>query len=182
MKKILLGSIVGGLLLFIWQTLSWMVLDLHAKAHTYTDKEAAIMNVLNTELTAGGHYMLPGPIPGGTMEDHQKIMDSTKGKPWAMISYHKTYEVDMVMNIVRGFIVNILLMALFCWILTKITAPKFGTVFLASIFTGLIVFLNGIYTGHIWYPTYDLMAHLTDAIVGWGLAGLWLGWWYSKKA
>ena len=56
MKKILLGSIVGGLLIFIWQTLSWMVLDLHAKAHSYTDKEVAIMNVLNSELTVEGQF------------------------------------------------------------------------------------------------------------------------------
>lgn len=182
MKKILLGSLVGGLLLFIWQTLSWMVMDLHSKSHSYTPKEAAIMSALNTELTAEGTYMIPGAPPGGTMEEHEKIMEAAKGKPWAMITYHKAFEVNMVMNIVRGFIVNVLLMALFCWILTKIPAPKFGTVLTASIFTGLIVFLNGIYTGHIWYPTFDLMAHLVDAIAGWGLAGLWLGYYFSKKA
>ena len=181
MKKILVGSIVGGLLLFIWQTLSWMVMDLHAKSHSYTDKEAAIMSTLNSELTAEGQYMIPGAPPGATMEDHEKIVASATGKPWAMIVYHKAFEMNMVMNIVRGLLVNIVLMVLFCWIISKIPSPKFGTVFLASLFTGLIVFMNGIYTGHIWYPIFDLMAHLTDAIAGWGLAGVWLGWWYSKK-
>lgn len=181
MKKIVLGAIVGGLLLFIWQSLSWMLLDLHSKAHSYTDKQDAILNTLSTELPAEGTYMLPMGKPGTSMEEHQKMAEGWIGKPWAMVTYHKAFEMDMVMNIIRGFIVNILLMVLFCWILSKIAAPKFGTVFVASIFTGLIVFLNGIYTGHIWYPTFDLMAHLTDAIVGWGLAGLWLGWWFSKK-
>lgn len=181
MKKLLIGALVGGLLLFIWQTLSWMVMDLHSKAHSYTDKEAAIMNTLNTELTAEGQYMLPMPKPGTPMSEHEAFMKEHEGKPWAMIVYHKAFKVDMVMNIVRGLLINIILMALFCWIISKIPAPRFGTVFLASIFTGLIVFLNGIYTGHIWYPTFDLVAHLTDAIAGWGLAGLWLGWWYSKK-
>jgi hypothetical protein len=181
MKKILLGSIVGGLLLFIWQTLSWMVFDLHARAHTYTEKQETILASLGTELTAEGSYVLPMPKPGTPMSEHEAFMKANEGKPWATIIYRKSFEVDMVMNIVRGFIVNIILMALFCWIISKIPAPKFGTVFLASIFAGLIVFLNGIYTGHIWYPMFDLMAHLTDAIAGWGLAGLWLGWWYSKK-
>jgi hypothetical protein len=181
MKKILVGSLVGGLLLFIWQTLSWMVMDLHAKAHSYTDNQQAVIDGLSTQLPAEGTYMIPGPKPGTTMEEHQKVVEAWKGKPWAMITYHKSFEINMVSNIIRGFLVNVILMALFCWILSKIAVPKFGTVFLASIFTGLIVFLNGIYTGHIWYPTFDLMAHLTDAIAGWGLAGLWLGWWYSKK-
>ena len=78
-------------------------------------------------------------------------------------------------------VVDIILMGLFCWILSKFAVPRFGTILAASIFTGLIAFLNTVYTGHIWYETFDLMAHLTDAIVGWGIAGLWLGWWMSKK-
>jgi hypothetical protein len=181
MKKVLLGALVGGILLFIWQTLSWMVMDLHVKSHSYTDKEATILNVLNTELTGEGQYMLPGYKPGAPQEENMKKAEANIGKPWAMISYHKAFEMDIATNIIRGLAVNILLMVLFCWIISKIPAPKFGTIFLASILTGLIVFLNGIYTAHIWYPTFDLMAHLTDSIVGWALAGLWLGWWYARK-
>lgn len=181
MKKILPGALVGGLLLFIWQTVSWMVLDLHSKAHSYTDKEAAILNVLNSELTEEGQYMIPGYKPGGTSAEHEAVMNANMGKPWALISYHKSFEMPLATNIVRGLLVNFLLMGLFSWILSKLAIHRFGTVFIASLFTGLIVFLNGIYTGHIWYHTFDLMAHLTDAIVGWGLAGLWLGWWFSKK-
>ncbi len=181
MKKILLGAIVGGLLLFIWQTLSWMVMDLHSKAHAYTDKEAAILNVLNSELTEEGQYFMPGYKPGASSAEHEAVAKANIGKPWAMVSYHKSFEMPLASNIIRGLVVNIVLMALFCWILSKFAAPRFGTVLTASLFAGLIVFLNGIYTGHIWYHTFDLMAHLTDAIVGWGLAGIWLGWWYSKK-
>jgi hypothetical protein len=181
MKKILLGSIVAGLLIFIWQTLSWMVMDLHAKSHKYTDKEAAIMNVLNSELTEEGQYYLPGYKPEATAAEHEAVAKGNLGKPWAMVSYHKSFEMPIAGNIIRGLVVNILLMLLFCWILSKIAAPKFSTVFMASIFTGLIAFLNTVYTGHIWYYNFDLMAHFVDAIVGWGIAGLWLGWWYSKK-
>lgn len=181
MKKLLVGAFVGGLLLFIWQTLSWMVFDLHSKAHSYTDRQDAILSALNTELTEEGSYMLPMPKPGTPMSEHEAFMKENEGKPWATVIYRKSLETDMVMNIVRGFIVNLVLMALFCWMISKFATPKMGTVFLASIFAGLIVFLNGIYTGHIWYPTFDLMAHFADAIVGWGLAGIWLGWWYSKK-
>lgn len=181
MKKILLGALVGGLLLFIWQTVSWMVLDLHKKSHSYTEKEGAILNVLNIELSQEGQYMLPGYPPDASMEANEAKAKANIGRPWAMVSYHKSFEMDMVTNIIRGLVVNIVLMALFCWIIAKIPAPTFGTIFMASLFAGLIVFMNGIYTGHIWYPTFDLMAHFTDYIVGWGLAGLWLGWWYSKK-
>ena len=181
MKKILLGAIVGGLLLFIWQTVSWMALDLHSKAHSYTDKEAAILTALSSELTEDGTYLVPGHKPGETMAEAEAGAKANVGKPWALVSYHKSFEMPFTTNIIRGLLVNMVLMGFFSWILSRLAIHKFGTVFTASVLTGLIVFLNGIYTGHIWYPTFDLMAHLTDAIVGWGLAGLWLGWWFSRK-
>lgn len=52
---------------------------------------------------------------------------------------------------------------------------------MASLITGLIVFFNAPYMMNIWYKTFDIMAHLADAIISWGLCGLWLGWYLSRK-
>jgi hypothetical protein len=57
----------------------------------------------------------------------------------------------------------------------------FRTIVLSSLFVGLIVFLNAHYTNFIWYQTFDIWAHLADAIVSWGLTGLWLAWWFNRK-
>ena len=46
---------------------------------------------------------------------------------------------------------------------------------------GLIVFFNVPYTNHIFYQTFDLMAYFYDALISFGLCGLWLGWWLPKK-
>jgi hypothetical protein len=60
-------------------------------------------------------------------------------------------------------------------------SPPFMTILSASIVIGIIGFLNGPYTNHIWFQTRDLMAYLIDAIASWGLAGIWLGWWLRRK-
>jgi hypothetical protein len=86
----------------------------------------------------------------------------------------------MGMNIFRGIVVDIIMVGLFCWILSRFANPSFSNVFIASLLVGLIAFLNFPYTIHIWFETFDLSASLIDALVGWGLAGLWLGWWYSR--
>jgi len=52
--------------------------------------------------------------------------------------------------------------AFLCWILMKMPL-KFGTIFTACLFTGVIVFINSPYTLHIWYPKADIMIHLADA-------------------
>ena len=90
-------------------------------------------------------------------------------------------EKDMMMNMIRSLLVNIVILMLFCWMLGKMNMAGFGTIFAASIFMGLIVFLNAPYTMNIWYKSFDIMAHFTDAIVSWGVVGLWLGWYLGKK-
>lgn len=184
MKKSIIGAIVGGLLIFIWQTLSWTVLELHRPAQDYTSKQDTILQLLNGTLEEGGYYM-PSVPKGTSMEETIKVSEAMQGKPWATIQYHKSMSMDdkqMYANMGRGLIVNILMVWLLCWIIGKSQHNSFGSVFLASLFTGLIVYINSPYTSHIWYHLFDIRAHLWDALVSWGVCGLWLGWWLNRKS
>lgn len=183
MKKRIIAAIVGGIIIFAWQTLSWTILNLHKAANRYTPNQEAILNALKANLNEEGGYIVPNLPESATSEDHKKIMDESNGKPWASIQYHKAWKAgsgDMILNMVRGLIVNIIMVLLFCWILSKMNAG-FGTILIASLFTGLIVFFNSPYTINIWYDWFDIMAHFTDAIVSWGFCGLWLGWRLGRK-
>lgn len=180
MKKILIGALVGGILIFIWQFLSWSLLNIHKPAQQYTPNHEAIMSVLNNNLEEGG-YFLPGMPDDASMDDYEKYLATNEGKPWATIQYHKVMKNNMTMNMIRGLLVNIITVWLLCWIIVRLKQPAFGTIFTAALITGIIVFLNVPYTNHIWYETFDLYAHLTDALVSWGLCGLWLAWWFSRS-
>lgn len=181
MKKLIIGALVGGIIIFIWQTLSWAILNLHGAGQRYTPKQDTILSFLNSQFSEDGSYFLPNYPPGTTHEEMEKQMEEKKGKPWAMIQYHKALDISMGGNMARGAIVNIIMVALLCWILLKISPASFGNTFLACLFTGIIIFINAPYTSHIWYKTADIWAHLGDALIGWGLCGIWLGWWLNKK-
>jgi hypothetical protein len=180
MKRIIIGAIVGGIIIFICQTLSWTILDLHRPANLYTPKQTEIMSTLNSQLTSDGSYFLPNYPAGSSSEVMNQYMKDAQGQPWAIISYHKNMDMNMGMNILRVLIVNIIMIGLFCWILSKIPNLTFSRVLLISLIMGFIVFLNAPYTTHIWYETFDLTASLIDALAGWGLTGLWLGWWFTR--
>ncbi len=181
MKKIIIGAIVGGILIFAWQTASWVALQLHDKGLAYTDKQDQVLKSLSTEGLTPGSYMLPRPAPGTPMDQHEAFMKNYEGKPWAKISYYPEWKVSMAANIIRGLTANIFMVFLLCWILSKFIPTSFRNYFTATIFTGIIAFINQPYTGHIWYPLHDLTAFLIDTIVAWGLCGIWLGWWFSRK-
>lgn len=180
MKKLLIASIVGGLIIFIWQFLSFAAVNLHKPAQQYTDKQDAIMSVLSSQNLPEGGYVLPSMPEGATMEQHQAFIKEQEGKPWATIQYHNKLETNMVMNMVRGFIINIIIVYLFCWMIRRMKVQSMGNIVAAALVVGLIGFLNQPYTGFIWYKTFDIWAYFFDAIVSWGLTGIWLGWWLSR--
>jgi hypothetical protein len=181
MKKPAIASIVGGIIIFIWQTLSWTVLQLHTASQQYTPKQDSILAYMNSQFTEDGSYQLPYYPKGTSSDDMKKIMTSNEGKPWMQIQYHRELKVNMAVNIIRGLLVDIVIVAMLCWILMKMKDSGFGKIFMACLITGIIVFLNSPYTIHIWYPKADLNAHFMDAIFSWGLCGLWLGWYLKPK-
>jgi len=184
MKKSLIGAIVGGLLIFIWQTLSWTMLDIHRPAQDYTAKQDTIMKFLGSTLDKEGGYLLPTVPKGTSFDEANKAGEKGLGKPWAFIQYHKTFNLtmnDMYMNMVRGLIASMFMVWLLCWIIGKWSKPGFANVFMACIFTGLIIFIYEPYNTYIWYRIFDVRAHLVDALAGWGLCGLWLGFWMPRR-
>ncbi len=180
MKKLFVGALVGGIILFIWQFLSWSLINLHKPSQQFTPKQNVVMNTLNENLEEGGYFM-PGLQEEASMDEYKKLMEDSKGKPWATIQYHKSNDTNMAKNMILGVVINVITVWLLCWILAKMNAPTFATVLTASLFSGLIVFFNVPYTNHIWYQSFDIWAHFIDAIVSWGLCGLWLAWWFSRK-
>ena len=181
MKKLAIASLIGGIIIFFWQTLSWTVLNLHSASEGYTPKQDSILAFLNAQFSEDGSYMLPGYPQGTSREEMDKTMGSREGKPWAQIQYHKVLKVNMGMNILRGLLVDIVIVGLLCWVLMKMRDPGFTRILLTCLITGVIVFLNSPYTVSIWFPKADINAHFTDALLSWGLCGIWLGWYLRPR-
>lgn len=183
MKKMFIGALVGAIIIFTWQFLSWGLLNLHHAQQEYTPKQDSVMAFLKTQFTEDGSYLMPNSAPGSSNEEMEKNMKANEGKPWVQLSYHTSMKgMDgMVMNMARGLLVNIVMVWILCWLFSKISLPSFGTILLGTLGVGIIVFFNAPYTQHIWYDSFDLMAHFADAIVSWGATGIWLGWWYSRR-
>jgi len=179
MSKQIIGILVGAIILFLWQFLSWSMLGIHKDQFTYTANNQQILDCLALNLTEEGTYMLPGVPPGTTMDQEEALMKERAGKPWAFVTYHKSMNTGMGMNMFRGFAVDIVALLLLIWVLARIQNNNLMNCVQASVFIGLIAYLTIPYTNSIWFET-GTMGYLIDAIVSWGLVGLWLGWWLNR--
>lgn len=181
MKKSIIAAIVGGIILFFWQFLSNAALDLHRPAQQYTPKQDSIIAYLNQHLEEGRYFMPTYPV-GTPSEEAQKIMEASSGKPMAIVELHKSFNnMDMRMNLIRSVLTNMLLVYLLVWILSRGNFNSFGSIFLSSLFVGLISFLYFPYATFIWYKTPGIWAEFNDAWIPWALNGLWLGWFLRRN-
>ncbi|MCB0524853.1 MAG: hypothetical protein H6576_10830 [Lewinellaceae bacterium] len=179
MNKQLIASFVGGLIIFIWQFFSWSILPTHKAEFGYTANQDSIMQTLNRYLSEDGGYFLPGVPPGTSQEEAQAMMEKNANKPWASISYHKSLNTNMTMNMVRGFVADLLAAFLLVWLLMRFESLTMQSAIIASIFVGLTSYLTVSYSNSVWFETPSI-GHLIDAIVSWGLAGTWLGWYLRR--
>jgi hypothetical protein len=178
MKRMLIASIVGGLLLFIWQVMSWTFLNLHRPMQEYTPKQVEILDYLGQNLEEG-FYLLPSSPDGTSQEEVEKNIAAAANKPWAQIYYHKADNTNMGANMARSLVIDILAVFLLVWVISKMTYPSFQTILISCLAIGFLSYLSTSYTNSIWYHTKS-MPDLIDGLGSWGLIGLWLGWFLRR--
>ncbi len=179
MNKALVGALVGGLILFIWQFLSWSALGIHSSDMAYTPAQDQVLECLNSSGIEEGTYFLPNVAPGTSSEDQQALFEASMGKPWAVVSYHKEMSNNMVMNMVRGYVVDVLAAFLLCYILMGRSDLTVQKTVISSVMVGLIGYFTISYLDAVWFEN-NTIGHLIDAIVQWALVGVWLGFWLNR--
>jgi len=178
MKKQIIATVVGALILFIWQFLSWGLINFHKAETQYTPNQDKILEVLSANLEKG-EYFLPGVPPGTSMEEEHAFGDSMVGKPWATINYHPQFMMNMPLNLTRGFVVDLLSAFLLVWILLQFGRLTFGKTVMTCLAIGFIAYLTIPYINHIWFEG-NTMGYLIDTIGSWGIVGVWLGWFLNR--
>jgi F0F1-type ATP synthase assembly protein I len=179
MKNQLIATVVGALILFIWQFLSWSLLNVHGAETQYTPNQDKIMEVLSANLEEG-EYFIPGVPPGSTAEEEQAAMEAAIGKPWAKVSYHPEMKMNMGLNLTRGLVIDLVSIWLLVWLLMQFADLTFAKTVMASLAVGTIAYFTIPYLNHIWFEG-STIGYLIDNIVQWGLIGVWLGWFLNRK-
>jgi hypothetical protein len=191
MKRIFIASLVGAVILFVWSALSWMVMPTHLHSFIHTPSQDSILGVLKNAGLETGAYMLPSADNRSVSAfdpEYQKqckeMMESTVGKPAATIFYVSTVHAMGAMQLLKGFLYN--LIAVFCACMLLSLAYQSNASFLMRwwmvMLIAIIYIMQGPMSGHNWMfePWHYTKGFIYDAIIGWGLAGLWIAK-YLKK-
>lgn len=169
MKKTIYFSLLGALVIFIWQFLSYALINLHKSGAEYTTQQEEILTFLDSIGLEQGMYLLGQPDPAIAMEDG--AMDPYMEKPWAVVNYQTNMSPDMLVPMLRGFLVAFVTSWLLFWLFVQQKDPSLKNRILLALAVGMIGFLFTPYTNFIWYKNPDIWAYLADGIVPWLILG-----------
>lgn len=178
MKKVILGGLLGGLTLFVWGSISHMVLPLgQAGVRVIAPaSEGAVLAALKGALNERALYVFPGlDMAHASEQERQAWQAKYDAGPAGIIVFNprptgtmaKWFSTELAGNVLAALMAAIVILHV----------PASVRFLWRAVFVALLGLLEGFdidVSQWNWYgfPTAYMMAQLVDHLVGWFLAGL----------
>jgi hypothetical protein len=175
MKRILLGALVGGIVVFAWGAVSHMVLGLGEDAVRPLPDEEKVVEALQADVTEPGFYFFPWVDQEKTTEEEKKAWEEryAKGPVGAVI-----YSPTGTKPISPSKLVTELLSNVAAALVAAIIVARSSSGFLGRILSvtamGLFAWLSISVSQWNWYgfPTAFVRAEAIDQVIGWLCGGI----------
>lgn len=170
------GALIGGFVMFLYLSVSWMVLPWHKSSVMSFKNSSAVASVLSSNAEKSGVYMLlqQQPAPKAKKGVKKVAEGITLSKPFAFVSVFK--EGIDVKGLNRQLGWNLLLCMFYALLLTALLKKGTccgGCPVLFSATVGLLVAVAGHLPGMIWYhfPLHHTLVGMVDDLLSFTLAG-----------
>lgn len=163
MKSLVRAGLLGGLVLFVWSMISWMVLPFHHKTLNGFAVEPAVEQILGVNTSGAGVYVLP-------MKDHKKM---EKG-PFAFVVWNPQGNGPMLRGMIGSLVVQVVIAMLTGMLLLRTNLKKYwDRVFFVTLFAFAGAFMCDLPYAIWWgFPPGFIMLDIADHVIGLFLAGM----------
>ncbi len=182
MFKVLVAAILGGIIFFAWNSLSWIVLSWHQQTINHFEHEEVVAESLNSNIDKAGIYLIPNI-------DHKPDSDdmdtTTSNSPFTFISYQPSGMVRSMEDSMKFALINSILISILIVMLLSCTSDLgyMARVFFVTM-TGMVGALLGHVPNWIWWgfdANYTIVM-IADVLIGWFLAGLIIAAFIGKES
>lgn len=182
MKKTLVKcAVAGGIVVFVWGIVSWMVLPWHKMSMMKFQDEKRVADVIQDNTSKSGVYALPNCFADRSMskEDMEKAKMKSremmmKGPVVHAIVMKEGWGDNMTGRFVMSLIVNIITALFVTWLLMMTKALSYMKqvcfIVMVALTAGFMIHLpHWVWMG---LPFGCAVMHIIDLLIGWFFAGL----------
>lgn len=172
LRSLLIGGIAGGIVVFVWGAVSWMVLPWHEATLKRFSNEDVVSVTLDAYAPDTGVYVLSP----GMDESGKPVEDQETGR--VVFAAIQPPMPSMNAAMLKGLVTQVLAALLVTWLVIKAALPGFGQRVLLVLAFAAGASLVGIVPNWIWwgFSTGYTLVNIADLLIGWGLAGLVISW------
>ena len=179
-KSLLLGTIVGGIIAFLWSWVSWGVLPWHEKGLLKFQNEAEVSAMITSHTTDSGTYLLPGKTPTAGMTPEQKKaseaadMEKMQHQPIMLAAIRRNGFGSMAQGLVIQLLCQMAAAFLLTWLLLQTSGLSYGRRVMFLAIAGLTASVIVDLPNWNWWGfsgAYTVVS-LADFTLTWLLAGL----------
>lgn len=170
--RTLLAALAAAVVVFLWQSVSHMVLPWHQATFSEFKDAAAVQNVMEQNADSPGMYIVPWADPNDK-EAMKKAMEQIEKGFSIFASVRPNGSNSMGASLGQQFLWNFLGAFFLAFLLTKLnlkdTACKVGT----TVFFALFTVVTGILPNWSWWGFGNgfIAVNIADTLIGWTLAG-----------
>lgn len=174
-KSLLLGSVLGGLIVFVWSTVSWVVLPWHDGTFASLQNEEAVAGALMDQAPRSGLYLLPN-MPHADMDDAAmaEFQKRQAQGPHAFIAFKREGIDGMGAAMVAGLLTNVIAAFIVTWIIAVGAARAYWLRVAQAVGIALAagVMVHLAYWNWWQFPLAYTAIGIVDLVIAWFLAGL----------
>ena len=180
MKKMTIAVLIGAIIMFLYQALSWMALPVHDNAFKFAPSQDSVLQDMSG--MEEGVYSLPMKSADATKAEEHEFQETRVGKPWAVLFYHPSMEMNMGKTMAIWFLINFVPVWMFVWILVIGNVAGMRRVVMLSLVVAVIIIFNQHLMNMNWfsYPMHFLTGEMADTLISWLLVGCWVGWFLNR--
>jgi hypothetical protein len=186
MNRVLLAGLVGGIVMFIWSSISHTVLPLGEAGIRSLPQEEPVLAAMREAVSEPGFYFFPGmDMSSEPSADEQRAWEERirQGPAGLIVIDPDGHEPMPPSTLFIELISNIIAATLAAFILAKLTAAPGSRVVDAAVF-GLVGWFSLSVSYWNWwkFPSAMILAEGVDQLVGWTLAGFAMAMLLKPKA
>lgn len=176
--KYLKGSLLGGIVFFIWMNISWMFIGWHQAYMKPVEGEAKLAEAIRETIEEPGMYFIPYSDQKSNENERKAFMKKMASGPFAkMMIYPQGKPFNMAKMMLIGFIISCLLSGFVTCLLEQTARLTLTQKVMFVELVGLVGSSSLILGNWNWwgYPHLYVVVNLVDMAISWSLVGLVLG-------